>query len=148
MNYRKAKLSDLDKLSKLFDCYRIFYRKETDIKGAKDFLEERISNNDSEIFVAVADDYELAGFVQLYPIFSSTRMKRVWLLNDLYVDKEHRGKGISVELISKSKKLVAQTKAYGLLLETEKSNVIGNSLYPRTGFRLNDDSNFYEWTVE
>ena len=37
MNYRKATLKDLDSLSKLFDAYRMFYHKSTDLEGAKTF---------------------------------------------------------------------------------------------------------------
>jgi hypothetical protein len=33
-----------------------------------------------------------------------------------------------------------------MMLETEKTNKIGNSLYLATGFQKNDLSNFYEWT--
>ena len=147
MNYRKAKNQDLDYLSELFDKYRVFYSKETDIESAKSFLSERISNNDSEIFVAESTENKLLGFVQLYPLFSSTRMKKLWLLNDLFVNSDNRGKGISVGLINKAKELVKQSNACGMFLETEKSNSIGNNLYPKTGFELNKGSNFYEWSI-
>ena len=145
MNYRKAEVRDLDKVSKLFDQYRLFYGKKTDLKSAKKFLAERISKNDSEIFIAENPENEIIGFVQLYPLFSSTRMQKFWLLNDLFVDPDHRSEGIAIELINKAKKLVKSTKACGMYLETEKSNVIGNKLYPKTGFKLNTDCNFYEW---
>ncbi|PCJ67589.1 MAG: GNAT family N-acetyltransferase [Bacteroidetes bacterium] len=148
MHYRKANNKDIDSLSQLFNNYRVFYKKESDIEGAKKFLSERLKNEDSEIYVAENDSSELIGFVQLYPLFSSTRMKKCWLLNDLYVHPEHRSKGISINLISKAKELVKKTNAYGMFLETEKSNVVGNNLYPKTGFELNEASNFYEWTVE
>ena len=111
----------------------------------KNFLAERISKNDSEIFIAENPENEVIGFVQLYPLFSSTRMQKFWLLNDLFVDPDHRSEGIAIELINKAKKLVKSTKACGMYLETEKSNVIGNKLYPKTGFKLNTDCNFYEW---
>ena len=78
MKYRKAEIKDLDNLSILFDNYRIFYRKETDIESAKNFLKDRISKNDSEIFVAENTEHQLVGFVQLYPLFSSVRMKKLW----------------------------------------------------------------------
>ena len=61
---------------------------------------------------------------------------------------EFRGKGVSIELIQKAKDLVLETKACGMFLETEKTNLIGNALYPKTGFVLNTDSNYYEWNVE
>ena len=148
MNYRKAQNKDLDDLSALFDKYRVFYRKEADIERAKDFLVERISSNDSEIFVAENTESQLIGFVQLYPLFSSTRMEKLWLLNDLFVDPDNRGKGVSIGLINKAKELVKKSDACGMFLETEKSNLIGNNLYPKTGFELNKGANFYEWSIK
>ena len=144
---RKATLSDLDSLALLFDKYRIFYGKPTDIKGATAFLKERFENKDSEIYVSV-NEGTLTGFVQLYPLLSSTRMKKLWLLNDLFVDQQYRGKGFSKALIEESKKLCRATNACALMLETAKTNVIGNSLYPSTGFVLEEHSNFYEWACE
>ena len=87
---RKVDIKDLDALSKLFDSYRIFYHKNSDVEAAKVFLKERIKNNESEIFVAEFEKH-LVGFVQLFPIFSSTRMQRYWLLNDLFVAENYRG---------------------------------------------------------
>lgn len=147
MNYRKATEKDLDQVSELFNAYRVFYRKEPDLENVKIFLRERIKNNDSELFVA-EEEKELLGFVQLYPLFSSTRMKKLWLLNDLFVNPKKRGKGISIGLIERAKQLVKETNACGLVLETEKSNIIGNNLYPKTEFELNESSNFYEWNNE
>ena len=145
MNYRKATPTDLDQLSVLFDAYRMFYHKTTNLKGAKSFLKERISKKDSKIFVAENAETKLIGFVQLYPLFSSTRMKKYWLLNDLFVHPESRSKGVSIGLIEMAKELVLESNACGMYLETEKSNLIGNKLYPKTGFELNTGSNFYEW---
>ena len=144
-NTRKATVQDLSQLAELFDQYRIFYHKESDIPAAENFLKERIEKKDSEIFVAENED-KLVGFVQLYPLFSSTRMKCYWLLNDLYVNENYRGKGFSKELIEEAKELCRSTNACGILLETGKSNDIGNQLYPSCGFELYDSVNFYEWT--
>ena len=91
------------------------------------------------------DKNQLVGFTQLYPIFSSTRMQRMWLLNDLFVHADHRGKGISKALIEKAKELARSNNAAGILLETEKNNDIGNQLYPSVGFEL-EGNNFYFWT--
>jgi GNAT superfamily N-acetyltransferase len=96
--------------------------------------------------IYVADEEnELLGFTQLYPQFTSTRMKRSWLLNDLFVLPEHRERGISKQLIEMAKQLAIKTNAAGLLLETEKTNAVGNKLYPSTGFVMNETSNFYWW---
>lgn len=148
MTIREAVLTDLEPLSKLFDDYRVFYRKESDITATKVFLTERLKNKDSEIFVCETSENILVGFVQLYPLFSSTRMKKLWLLNDLFVNPEFRAKGISVKLIERAKKLVIDTSACAMFLETEKTNLIGNNLYPKTGFELNEDANFYQWNAK
>ena len=141
---RKATLEDLQYLSKLFDEYRVFYHKESDVLAAENFIKERIINKDSEIFVCEEKGI-LTGFVQLYPIFSSTRMKKYWLLNDLFVNENFRGKCFSKQLIEEAKTLCKTTNACGILLETGKTNDIGNQLYPSCGFEIYDSVNFYEW---
>ena len=85
--------------------FRWFYR----------FLKERIENQDSEIFVAEEKGI-FTGFTQLYPLFSSTRMKRYWLLNDLFVNVNYRGKGFSKALIEAAKELCKTSKSCGMLL--------------------------------
>lgn len=145
MKIKKINIDDIRQLSKLFDNYRIFYGKESDIQGSEKFLNERLEKKESEIFVAENENGELIGFVQLYPIFSSTRMKRLWLLNDLFIENIYRGKGISVLLIDEAKRLCTETKACGLVLETAKSNEIGNKLYPKIGFSLDIEHNYYSW---
>ena len=144
MRIREAEISDIDQLSKLFDSYRMFYGNESDIDISKKFLESRLSNKDSKVFICEVNNI-IIGFVQLYPLFSSTRVSKYWLLNDLFVGSEYRGKGFSKLLISRAKELVKDSNACGMMLETEKSNKIGNNLYPKTGFKINDLSNFYEW---
>ncbi len=142
---RKATINDLNLIVELFENYRVFYEKELDKVRAEEFLSERLKLNDSEIFVAETDDNNLIGFVQLYPIFSSTRMRRLWLLNDLFVDRDHRRKGVSKQLIETAKVLCRKTNACGLILETSKTNVAGNVLYPMVGFSLDKEHNYYSW---
>lgn len=142
---KKASIHDLPQLAKLFDEYRQFYRKESDIKGAIQFLTDRITKGESEIFVHTTEEGELTGFTQLYPLFSSTRMKQLWLLNDLYIKPVHRGKHISKQLLNAAKELARSTNAAGVSLETEKANQVGNMLYLATDFKLDKDHNFYFW---
>lgn len=148
MQIRKASLQDIIALATLFDAYRVFYEKNSDYDGAVRFLTDRIERNESEIFIAETDTQEIVGFVQLYPLFSSTRMQRLWLLNDLFVLPEFRNKGISIALIEKSKTLCIETNACGLQLETAKTNIIGNNLYPKTGFELDTEHHFYFWSAK
>ena len=146
MEIRQVTPLDVPFLALLFNRYRVFYGLPPDIGAAAKFLNERIIRHESEIFVAVAGD-TIAGFMQLYPLFSSTRMKKLWLLNDLYVSEEYRGQGFSKALIERAKQLCRQTGARGFTLETAKDNVIGNRLYQQVGMRLSDGYNVYEWNV-
>jgi GNAT superfamily N-acetyltransferase len=143
----KANLTHLDALSVLFDQYRVFYEKPSDVAGAKQFLEARMKANESVIFVSLDAHHQMTGFTQLYPLFSSTRMKRLWLLNDLFVDASFRGKGFSVALIEKAKEHCRATQGCGLILETAKTNIVGNNLYPKVGFELDQQHHYYSWDV-
>lgn len=145
---RQATIEDVISLSFLFDSYRVFYNKLSDPEGAKFFLSERINNAESVILVAENEQQAMIGFVQLYPLFSSTRMKRLWLLNDLFVHPESRGLGAAVALIEAAKDLCRSTRSCGIILETAKDNTIGNKLYPRTGFTRDEDHNYFEWEVQ
>lgn len=147
MNIERVTLSDMEELNELFDAYRVFYEKESDKETSKSFLKERIENNESVIYISRTEEGIATGFVQLYPLFSSTRMKRFWLLNDLFVHSNFRGQGFSKALIEQSKELCRETGACGMMLETAKDNHIGNQLYPTTGFNLDEDHNFYTWDV-
>ena len=51
MKVREAKLTDLENLSALFNSYRMFYGKNSDLKAAEEFLRSRIEKKDSKIFV-------------------------------------------------------------------------------------------------
>lgn len=144
MQIRQAQLEDISQLTGLFNLYRIFYRKESDPEAARKFLHERMLKKESVIFIA-EENGNLLGFTQLYPQFSSTRLKKTWLLNDLYVESASRGRGISKMLLEAGKQLARETGAEVVLLETEKTNEIGNRLYPSAGFTLYDSTNFYRW---
>ena len=83
MNIIQATTAELDKAAKLFDDYRVFYDQEPDFEGAKRFLNERMAGNESVIYLALDENNEPMGFVQLYPSFTSVGMKKLWVLNDL-----------------------------------------------------------------
>ena len=148
MKISRATVSDLDELNELFDGYRVFYEKESDKKKSKAFLKARIENEESVIFISRDAAGIATGFTQLYPLFSSTQMKRVWLLNDLFVEPRYRGKGYSKALIEAAKELCRKTGAAGMMLETAKDNHVGNQLYPATGWKLDTEHNFYHWETD
>lgn len=146
MNYtiKKATLEDVKEASELFNLYRIFYRQESDLEGSTAFIKERLLQGESDIFMAMIDN-KAVGFVQLYKLFHYIKLKKQWLLSDLFVHPNHRGKGLSVALIDRSKQWCEETGACGLMLETEKTNIIGNNLYPKCDFQYDGVHNYYNW---
>jgi len=140
----EATLDHLPKLVVLFETYRIHYGQKADRLGATQFLTARIRKKDSTIYVAVHNK-QLVGFTQLYPLFSSVHMGRLFLLNDVFVLPEFRGKTVGRQLIDHCKEFARESNAIGLLLETEKLNFPGNKLYQRTGFKLDNEHNYYFW---
>jgi len=149
MKITKATLEDIETITVLFDLYRQFYEQTSDTDSAKKFLEERIRKNESVIFLAMEDNDNNSGigFVQLYPAFSSVSMKRIWILNDLYVSEDHRKKGVAEALIMASKELAEETNAKGLVLETHNSNHSAQKLYDKIGFKK-DNEHFYYYLEE
>jgi ribosomal protein S18 acetylase RimI-like enzyme len=144
MHVHEATTDDLDQLSPLFDDYRIFYDMPSDQEQSRQFLKERLEQKQSVIY-CVSEQNNICGFTQLYPLFTSTRLKKLWLLNDLYVAPPFRGSGISIKLIDAAKNHAVSSGSAGLILETARNNDIANSLYRRTGFALDSDHHYYTW---
>lgn len=110
MRIQKATVNELDSLTELFDLYRLFYGQESNLEDAREFLKERLVNEESVVFIAF-DENNPIGFVQLYPSFSSVSMKRSWVLNDLYVKEDARKKGFAEMLIKKAIAFAEETGA-------------------------------------
>lgn len=139
---KKATIEDIKLVAPLFNAYRIFYRQEPDEKAAADFLQQRLINNESVIFIAFTNDIAV-GFCQLFPIFSSVGLQRTWLLNDLYVNETARGKGVAAALLQQAKAFGMETDARWLLLQTGADNVTAQSVYEKNGWKRVGDY-FYE----
>ena len=143
MKIKKATIEDLDSIVTLFDLYRQFYEQPSDPEAAKIFLSDRIKNSESVIFLAEDESNNKAmGFVQLYPVFTSVGMKRIWLLNDLFVHPDHRKKGVAEALMEKSREFAVETNAKGIILETQKTNSRAQNLYDKLGYKR-DKEHFY-----
>ena len=84
MNYKiiKATKDNIDQVGKLFDLYRQFYKYKSNIKESTNYIYERISNNESTIFLALINSNNPAGFVQLYETFASLQLGKIIILYD------------------------------------------------------------------
>lgn len=137
MEIRNANLSDLAVLATLFDAYRQFYQQEPDAASAMSFIRERLTREDSVIFLAFGADVPV-GFVQLYPSFSSVAMRRLYILNDLYVSPEARKQGVATALINRSEAFAAEAGAVRLALATAFTNTAAQRLYEKLGWKKDE----------
>ncbi|MNK10042.1 putative acetyltransferase [compost metagenome] len=145
---KRIALNEANLVVNLFNQYRIFYGKFSDLGMAKAFIDARLENNESVIFVALADDKPV-GFTQLYPKYSSVRLTKNWILNDLFVDPDYRKQGIGEMLI---KTVIDFAKSQGstfVQLETAIDNFTAQSLYEQIGFvKQGPDEEFLLYKIE
>ncbi|UYO07921.1 GNAT family N-acetyltransferase [Paenibacillus sp. PSB04] len=148
MTIREAGLEDLHELAAIFDLYRIFYGQETDVEGAAAFLFERIEHRESVILIAEdVKQGRIAGFTQLYPVFSSISMKRSYILNDLYIREQYRKQGIARLLLEAAKRYAKLARAKGLSLSTAVTNVRAQQLYEQSGYVRDEQFIHYDLTT-
>lgn len=142
---RRIDETGLDRVAPLFDAYRQFYAQPADPVRARDFLRERLQRSESVILLAERDA-DAAGFVQLYPMFSSVRAARIWILNDLYVDAKARRCGVARALLDRAAAFARDDGAARLMLETSRGNLAARALYRAAGWS-EDDSQWYSLDV-
>lgn len=143
MEVFQARIEHVEVVASLFDAYRQYYGQGSDLEGAKKFLSERISQNESVIFVAFEGEQAL-GFTQLYPTFSSVSMKRQWILNDLFVKADARNLGIGKAILQTAQVFVEKLGHKGLLLETTPDNAKAQKLYENLGWKR-EENFYYYW---
>lgn len=134
---RRAAAEDVDSLAPLFDRYRQFYAQAADAGAARNFLSARLQRNESVLLLATLDG-AVAGFTQLYPTFSSVRIARVWVLNDLYVEAGARGRGVARALLQAAADFARADGALRLELETIPDNSAARALYHANGWHPYD----------
>lgn len=131
---RQAGLDDLPTVAPLFDAYRQFYGKPADLELARQFLHARIENRESTVLLARDADGQGAGFVQLYPSFSSVSARRTWILNDLFVAPAARRSSVGRRLLDAAAQFGREQGAIRLTLSTALDNVGAQTLYAEHGW--------------
>jgi len=141
----RADHSHLVELIPLFDAYRVFYGQDSDPGRASRFLEERLTTADTVLFLArPGEGKPAAGFTHLFPMWSSVRTGRLWLLNDLFVAPTARRQGVARLLMEYALAFAREDGALGVTLSTQKSNHQAAALYRDLGFELDQEFDSYE----
>ncbi len=142
----RATQEHIPTLIPLFDAYRVFYKQESDLDAAQQFLEERFRKKESIVFIAFLKE-KAVGFTQLFITFSSVSLQPYYVVNDLYVDATHRQKGIGEALLNRAKEFCREKGYKGLSLETAIDNP-AQKLYEKLDWKKNSNAFHYFWTTK
>jgi len=140
-----ARPDHVDEIAPMFDAYRCWYGKPTDLDGARHFISQRLTLNEAEIFFARQGSNPI-GFVQLYPMFSSVSMGRIWILNDLFIDESARRQGVGTILLETAAEFARALGAIRLQLETKPDNSAAQAAYEALGWK--QDTEFLNYSLD
>lgn len=143
---RQAVLSDIEELTSLFDCYRQFYGRSSDVPAVKEFLMARFNHGESVLFVAHEHGVPV-GFTQLYPSFSSVSLARIFILNDLFVHEQARRKGVASKLLGAAIEFARSLGAVRVSLSTATTNEVAQNLYQLAGWKRDEQFYSYNFTI-
>ncbi|HSX69339.1 MAG TPA: GNAT family N-acetyltransferase [Pseudomonas sp.] len=147
MRIVQATLEHLDLLTPLFIKYREFYGELPFPDSSRKFLETRLKRKESVIYLALADDEDkLLGYCQLFPSYSSLSLKRVWILNDIFVAEDARRMLVADRLLQTAKQMAKETNAVRMRVATSVSNEVAQKTYESIGFR--EDALFKNYILE
>lgn len=144
---RQAVLTDIDALAPLFDEYRQFYARVSDIAAARAFLLSRFEHGESILFLAFHDGVPV-GFTQLYPSFSSISLGRTFVLNDLFVHPRGRKRGVGTGLLQAATEYARTVGAVFMSLSTAATNTTAQAVYQAAGWQRDEHYLSYEFAVQ
>lgn len=143
VHVKQADIAELEQLTVLFDLYRQFYGKESNLNSAREFLRARFNHGESILFIAYLDN-KAVGFTQLYPSFSSASLARIYILNDLFVMADARRKSVAKQLMDAAARYAKAVGAIRLGLSTAIDNKTAQALYESQGWER--DREFCEYS--
>ncbi|AEH47935.1 GNAT family N-acetyltransferase [Parageobacillus thermoglucosidasius] len=140
---RTANREDIPQLLNLMYQYIVdFYKRpkptEESLKGLIQYL---LDNPASGIQFVAEQDGKLLGFATLYFSFSTLQVKRMAILNDLFVIPEARGQKLGEKLFQTCLSYIREHDFAYMTWETAKDNLVAQSLYNKMG------GQWSEWLV-
>lgn len=147
---RQVVLEDLEQLKGLMLRYIVDFYKGKTPEGTKleNHIKHLLSSKEAGTqFVAETEDGVLAGFATLYFSFSTTRVQKIAILNDLFVDAAYRGCGLGEKLFQQ---VLNYTKKEGyayMSWQTAVDNTSAQALYKKMGGK-NINSEWIHYEIE
>ena len=130
--------SQMDALTHLFAGYAAHYKTAHPEDSVRRFFSSLLLAGECVTFLAYQGD-DAAGFVNLYPKYASTSLSRYWILNDLFVDEDHRRTGVAHALMQRAEDHARATGARVIVLKTHVTNTAAQALYASRNWHAGDE---------
>ncbi|MDO5054285.1 MAG: GNAT family N-acetyltransferase [Pasteurella oralis] len=144
MKIFKAEQWNLDILLPLFEQYRLSHGMLENPDRTLVFLTNRIRFSESIFFIAVNENQQALGFIQLYPRLSSLQLQRYWQLTDIFVLPDSNYAEIYAALIAKAKEFVRYTQSKRLVVEQGQQQ---QTILEAEGFKINPKKSIFELSL-
>ncbi len=135
----------LHEFFRLFHDYRNSLGLHSIPAAEEKFLTKRFHDNDFHVFLSrvlfnsgIIEYQEYVGFAIMYPFYSTIYLKKIWLLNDLFVEKKYRHQGIGNLLLDNCISLSEKTDSGGIVLETLIESFGAKKLVEKKGLVRNN----------
>jgi len=142
-----ANKNNLQDTISLFEKYRSFYGIPNDFDAARQFISERLTKQDSLIFLAYKKNTAV-GFMQIYHSFSSVAMQPIWILNDLFIDPAARRTGCATKMMKYIDIRAKKDGIFSIKLATAVTNKKAKALYDSLEYQLNQNFDNYNKSVK
>ncbi|OAB28035.1 Acetyltransferase, GNAT family [Flavobacterium fryxellicola] len=138
IQFKPAALCDIESIVLLMQDFYAIDNYPIDIEVSKSLFRDFISNENLGRSWLIISDNEVVGYVILTFIFSFEYQGKIAFLDELYLTKNARGKGIGkltiAFILEESSKLALQL----IYLEIENHNQNAQKLYLASGFELHN----------
>lgn len=115
------------------------------IVPTEEHLKDIIKSGTEHFFALELDNDEIAGILTLC-IYSIPTGRKAWI-EDVVVDKSHRGKGYGKELMLHAIEFARSDGAITVELTSRPSRIEANNLYLRLGFKRRE-TNLYRFSLQ
>ena len=138
IKFKPLVVTDIDTIVTMMKAFYAIDNYPIDKEKSKTLFQEFISNEDLGKSWLILSDQEIVGYVILTFVFSFEYQGKIAFLDELYLSKKARGKGIGSQavafIIEESKKLSLKL----IYLEIENHNQNAQKLYIASGFELHN----------
>lgn len=142
-----AQLTHVQGIVPIMEEYRKFCGFDSKEEQTQAFLTHLIKDNKSVMLLVIEEQsQQIMGFVNLYPSYSTLALQPIWLLNDLAVSRQFRGRGLAKFLINGALEFAKESGAIRIEFKTEMTNTRAQALYNSLGFSIDKDNVYYRVT--